>query len=139
MEDVFRCEVGGESVAAMLVEPMLANGGMIVPPEGYFREVKQLLDKYGILLIADEVQSGNGRTGKMWGIEHFGVVPDVLTTSKAIGRTACPSKARLGKVRAETAAKTPVEYEAAGLPEIRAAVTVPAPPSLRALAAVFRR
>lgn len=84
MEDVFRCEVGGESIAAMLVEPMLANGGMIIPPEGYFREVKQLLDKYGIMLIVDEVQSGNGRTGKMWGIEHFGVVPDVLTTSKAI-------------------------------------------------------
>jgi len=84
MEDVFRCEVGGESIAAMLVEPMLANGGMIIPPEGYFREVKRLLDKYGIMLIADEVQSGNGRTGKMWGIEHFGVVPDVLTTSKAI-------------------------------------------------------
>ncbi len=84
MEDVFRCEVGGESVAALIAEPMLANGGMVVPPADYFKEVKLLLDKYQIMFIADEVQSGNGRTGKMWGIEHFGVVPDVLTTSKAI-------------------------------------------------------
>jgi len=84
MEDVFRCEVGGESIAAMLTEPMLANGGMVVPPSDYFKEVKRLLDKYNILLIIDEVQAGNGRTGKMWGIEHFGIVPDVLTTSKAI-------------------------------------------------------
>lgn len=84
MEDVIRCEVGGESIAALLAEPMLANGGMIVPPTDYFREVKQLLDKYGMLFIADEVQSGNGRTGKLWAIEHYGVAPDVMTTSKAI-------------------------------------------------------
>ncbi len=84
MEDVLRCEVGGEAVAALLAEPMLANGGMVVPPPGYFKEVKELLDKYQILFIADEVQSGNGRTGKLWGIEHFGVTPDAITTSKAI-------------------------------------------------------
>jgi 4-aminobutyrate aminotransferase-like enzyme len=84
MEDVLRCEVGGEAVAALLAEPMLANGGMVVPPLDYFREVKKVLDKYQILFIADEVQSGNGRTGKLWGIEHFGVIPDAITTSKAI-------------------------------------------------------
>lgn len=84
MEDVLRCEVGGEAVAALLAEPMLANGGMVVPPLDYFREVKKVLEKYQILFIADEVQSGNGRTGKLWGIEHFGVIPDVITTSKAI-------------------------------------------------------
>jgi len=84
MEDVIKCEVGGDSISALLAEPMLANGGMIVPPTDYFKEVKQLLDKYSILLIADEVQSGNGRTGKLWGIEHYGVIPDVITTSKAL-------------------------------------------------------
>jgi 4-aminobutyrate aminotransferase-like enzyme len=57
---------------------------MIVPPPDYFREVKRVLDKYQMLFIADEVQSGNGRTGKLWGIEHYGVAPDVMTTSKAI-------------------------------------------------------
>jgi len=84
MEDVLRCEVGGDAVAALLAEPMLANGGIIVPPAEYFKEVKKLLDRYQILFIADEVQSGNGRTGKMWAIEHYGVVPDVITASKAI-------------------------------------------------------
>ncbi len=84
IEDVVRCEVGGESIAAFLAEPMLANGGMIIPPPDYFKEVKRILDKYQILFIADEVQSGNGRTGKLWAIEHYGVAPDLMTTSKAI-------------------------------------------------------
>jgi len=84
MEDVIRCEVGGEAVAALLAEPMLANGGMVVPPPEYFKEVKRVLDRYQILFIADEVQSGNGRTGKLWAIEHFSVIPDVITISKAI-------------------------------------------------------
>jgi 4-aminobutyrate aminotransferase-like enzyme len=84
MEDVLRCEVGGDAVAAFLAEPMLANGGMVVPPRDYFKEVKKLLDSYQILFIADEVQCGNGRTGKLWGIEHFDVIPDVMTISKAI-------------------------------------------------------
>lgn len=84
MEDVIKCEVGGDSIAALLAEPMLANGGMVIPPLDYFKEVKKVLDKYSILFIADEVQSGNGRTGKLWGIEYYGVIPDVMTTSKAI-------------------------------------------------------
>jgi len=84
MEEVIRCEVGGSSIAALLAEPMLANGGMIVPPPDYFKEVKKILDRYQLLFIADEVQSGNGRTGKLWAIEHYGVAPDVMTTSKAI-------------------------------------------------------
>ncbi|MGQ9760125.1 MAG: aspartate aminotransferase family protein [Candidatus Methanomethylicaceae archaeon] len=84
MDDIIRCEVGGESVAAFLAEPMLANGGMVVPPKDYFKEVKNILEKYSILFIADEVQSGNGRTGRLWGIEHYDTIPDVMTTSKAI-------------------------------------------------------
>lgn len=84
MDEVIRCEVGGSSIAALLAEPMLANGGMIIPPPDYFKEVKRVLDKYQLLFIADEVQSGNGRTGKLWAIEHYGVAPDLMTTSKAI-------------------------------------------------------
>lgn len=84
MEDVIKCEVGGDSVAALLAEPMLANGGMVIPPNDYFKEIKGVLDRYSILFIADEVQSGNGRTGKLWGIEHYNITPDVMTTSKAI-------------------------------------------------------
>ena len=84
VEETLRCAVGGEAVAALLAEPMQANGGMIVPPQDYFREMKLILDKHQILFIDDEVQAGNGRSGKLWGIDHYGVIPDVITTSKAI-------------------------------------------------------
>jgi len=71
-------------VAAFIAEPVLGEGGIIVPPKNYFREVKKILDQHGILFIADEVQSGFGRTGKMFAIEHYGVVPDILVTAKGI-------------------------------------------------------
>ena len=62
----------------------MGEGGIIVPPDGYFKRVKEILDEMGILFIADEVQSGFGRTGKMFAIEHFGVVPDIMTMAKGI-------------------------------------------------------
>ena len=62
----------------------MGEGGIIVPPANYFKEVKKVLDRYGILFIADEVQSGFGRTGKMFAIEHYGVDPDILVTAKGI-------------------------------------------------------
>jgi 4-aminobutyrate aminotransferase len=71
-------------VAAFIAEPVMGEGGIIVPPANYFQEVKKVLDRYGILFIADEVQSGFGRTGKMFAIEHFGVDPDILVTAKGI-------------------------------------------------------
>ena len=71
-------------VAAFIAEPVMGEGGIIVPPKNYFREVKKVLDQHGILFIADEVQSGFGRTGKMFAIEHYGVVPDILVTAKGI-------------------------------------------------------
>ena len=71
-------------VAAFIAEPVMGEGGIIVPPPNYFKEVKKVLDQYGILFIADEVQSGFARTGKMFAIEHFGVVPDILVTAKGI-------------------------------------------------------
>jgi len=71
-------------VAAFIAEPVLGEGGIIVPPRGYFKMVKDVLDKRGILFICDEVQSGFGRTGKMLAIEHYGVVPDIVVTAKGI-------------------------------------------------------
>jgi 4-aminobutyrate aminotransferase-like enzyme len=62
----------------------MGEGGIIVPPSNYFREVKKVLDRYGILFIADEVQCGFARTGKMFAIEHYGVVPDIVTMAKGI-------------------------------------------------------
>ncbi len=73
-----------EEVAAIVFEPIQGEGGCIVPPEVYFKELKKLADKHGILLIDDEVQAGMGRTGKWWAIEHFGVTPDILTSAKAL-------------------------------------------------------
>ncbi|MGE7824762.1 aspartate aminotransferase family protein [Paenibacillus sp. NPDC093718] len=75
----------GDTFAAMIVEPIQGNGGMIVPPDWYFRELKAMLEEHGILLIADEIQTGCGRTGRMFAIEHYGIVPDILTMAKALG------------------------------------------------------
>lgn len=75
----------GDTIAAMIVEPIQGNGGMIMPALSYFREVKALLEQYGVLLIDDEIQTGYGRTGAMFAIEHFGVVPDIISMAKALG------------------------------------------------------
>jgi 4-aminobutyrate aminotransferase len=83
LEDVLRFATSGD-VAAFIAEPVLGEGGIIVPPANYFHEVKKILDQHGILFIADEVQSGFARTGKMFAIEHYGVVPDILVTAKGI-------------------------------------------------------
>jgi 4-aminobutyrate aminotransferase len=76
---------GADDVAAVIVEPMQADGGYIDPPVEFIRALRETCSKKGILLIADEVQAGGGRTGKMWSIEHYGVVPDMLVWAKAIG------------------------------------------------------
>lgn len=73
-----------EEVAGILVEPIQGEGGYIVPPAGFFPALRKLCDRYGILLIADEVQSGMGRTGKWWAIQHFGVEPDIVCIAKGI-------------------------------------------------------
>jgi 4-aminobutyrate aminotransferase len=74
-----------EDVAAFLAEPVLGEGGYIVPPRDYFRAAQKILKPYGILHLADEVQSGVARTGTLWAIENFGVVPDVISLAKGIG------------------------------------------------------
>jgi len=71
-------------VAAVIIEPVLGEGGYVVPPEGYLKTLRDWCTARGILLIADEVQSGCGRTGRMWAYEHFDVVPDILVTAKGI-------------------------------------------------------
>ena len=71
-------------VAAIIVEPVQGEGGYIVPEEGFLQGLRDLCDKHGILLVADEIQSGAGRTGRMWAVEHWGVEPDILLTAKGI-------------------------------------------------------
>jgi len=83
-EEVFGHNVPGDEVAAILVEPIQGEGGYVVPPAGFFPALRKVCDKYGILLIVDEVQSGMGRTGTWWAIEHFGVDPDMITSAKGI-------------------------------------------------------
>jgi 4-aminobutyrate aminotransferase / (S)-3-amino-2-methylpropionate transaminase / 5-aminovalerate transaminase len=73
-----------DNVAAFIAEPVMGEGGVIAPPPGYFKEIKKVLDAHGILLLTDEVQSGFGRTGKMFAIEHYGVEPDIMTMAKGI-------------------------------------------------------
>lgn len=75
----------GDSIAAMIVEPIQGNGGIIVPPDWYFPEVKALLEQHGVLMIDDEIQTGFGRTGAMFAMSRWGVVPDIITMAKALG------------------------------------------------------
>ena len=82
---LFRSNVPADEVAAILVEPIQGEGGYIVPPERFLPGLRDLCDRYGILLIADEVQSGIGRTGKLFALEHWGVQPDILTSAKGLG------------------------------------------------------
>ncbi len=83
LEDVVSYSTSG-NVAAFIAEPVMGEGGIIVPPPEYFTEIKKILDEHEILYIADEVQSGFGRTGKMFGFQHYGVVPDIICMAKAI-------------------------------------------------------
>jgi 4-aminobutyrate aminotransferase len=83
-EQVFGRLHDPEEVAGILVEPIQGEGGYVVPPESFFPALRELCDEHGIMLIADEVQSGVGRTGKWWAIEHFGVEPDIVASAKGI-------------------------------------------------------
>jgi 4-aminobutyrate aminotransferase len=83
-EQIFNRVAPAEEVAAIVVEPIQGEGGYVVPPQDYFKALSALAKKYGILLILDEIQSGMGKTGKMFAIEHFGVAPDILLIAKAL-------------------------------------------------------
>jgi 4-aminobutyrate aminotransferase len=81
---IFKRLMPADEFAAVIVEPIQGEGGYVVPEEGFLPRLRALCDRHGILLIADEVQSGAGRTGKMWAVQHWGVEPDILLTAKGI-------------------------------------------------------
>jgi 4-aminobutyrate aminotransferase len=83
-EVLFDKLVPADEVAAIFVEPVQGEGGYIVPEAGFMQGLRELCDRHGILLIADEIQSGAGRTGAMWAIEHFGIEPDMLLSAKGL-------------------------------------------------------
>jgi 4-aminobutyrate aminotransferase/(S)-3-amino-2-methylpropionate transaminase len=83
LEEFFIGHVAAEQTAAVIAEPIQGEGGFITPPPEYFPKLRAICDKYGIVLIIDEVQSGAGRTGKFFAIDHWGVVPDVVTLAKS--------------------------------------------------------
>src|SRR5215467_9851853 len=85
LEDAFKRQVAAESVAALIAEPVLGEGGFVVPPRDYFSLLQKICRKHGILFIADEVQTGFARTGKWFASEHFGIEPDLITTAKSLG------------------------------------------------------
>ena len=82
---LFTSNVPASEVAAILIEPIQGEGGYIVPPDGFLEGLRALCDRHGILLIFDEVQSGIGRTGKMFASQHWGVKPDIMTLAKGLG------------------------------------------------------
>ena len=85
LRELLATRVAPENVAAILVEPVLGEGGYVVPPAWFLPALRDLCDRHGMLLIADEVQTGFGRTGKMFAIEHTGTVPDLLVMAKGLG------------------------------------------------------
>ncbi|OGR12497.1 MAG: putrescine aminotransferase [Desulfobacula sp. GWF2_41_7] len=80
----------GETVAGMIVEPIQGEAGIILPPDGYLKELRTICDKYNVILIFDEIQTGMGRTGSMWACEEYDVVPDILAFGKAFGGGVMP-------------------------------------------------
>lgn len=109
VEDLVQTATSGR-VAAFIAEPIQGNAGIVVPPPEYFRRVKEILDRHGILFIADEVQTGFARTGKLFAIEHFGVEPDILSVAKALGNgtpiSAFIASARVADVYTQPGAST---------------------------------
>jgi 4-aminobutyrate aminotransferase/(S)-3-amino-2-methylpropionate transaminase len=85
LEDTFKRVVAAEGVAAVIAEPVLGEGGFVAPPLDYFRTLVDICHKHGVLFIADEVQSGFGRTGALFASERYGIEPDILVTAKSIG------------------------------------------------------
>jgi 4-aminobutyrate aminotransferase/(S)-3-amino-2-methylpropionate transaminase len=85
LEDTFTRVVAAESVAAVIVEPVLGEGGFITPPREFLSIVQEICRRHGIVFVADEVQTGFGRTGKLFACEHYGIAPDLLVTAKSLG------------------------------------------------------
>ena len=95
-ERFFIAEVDPSHIAAIILEPVQGEGGFNIPPQGYWQGLRKICDKHGIVLIADEVQTGFTRTGKMFAVEHFNVVPDLMTVAKSIA-SGMPLSAVVGR------------------------------------------
>jgi putrescine aminotransferase len=92
-DELYKADQVGKGVAAVVMEPIQGEAGAIVPPDDFWPRIRKACNEYGALLIADEVQTGMGRTGKMFGIEHWDVVPDILCMGKALGGGVMPLSA----------------------------------------------
>jgi putrescine aminotransferase len=92
-DELYKADATGHGVAAVIMEPVQGEAGAIVPPNDFWPRVRKACDEYGALLIADEVQTGLGRTGKMFGVEHWKTVPDVMCLGKALGGGVMPLSA----------------------------------------------
>jgi putrescine aminotransferase len=88
-----RCEAVGVGIAGVVLEPIQGEAGGVVPPDDYFPRARELCTRYGALLIVDEIQTGMGRTGKMWGVDHWNIVPDIMCLGKSIGGGVMPLSA----------------------------------------------
>jgi taurine---2-oxoglutarate transaminase len=112
LEEILQYE-GPDTVAAVILEPVTGTNGVIVPPDGYLRSIREVCDRHGILLIADEVMAGFGRTGKWFAVDHWDVVPDILTVAKGINSGYIPLGAMA--IREPIAAWARDKYFAGGL------------------------
>jgi putrescine aminotransferase len=90
-------EYNSDEIAAVVMEPIQGEAGAVVPPDDYWPRLRALCDQYNVLLIADEVQTGLGRTGKLWAVDHWGVVPDILAVAKSLGGGVMPVGALMGR------------------------------------------
>ena len=112
LEDVIRYE-GPHTIAAVFLETIVGTNGILIPPDGYIQGVREICDRYGILMVADEVMAGFGRTGRWFAIDHWDTVPDLMTMAKGLtsslpaarrGRHAPPRSPRRSTRRCSTAA-----------------------------------
>jgi taurine--2-oxoglutarate transaminase len=112
LEEILQYE-GAHTVAAVILETVTGTNGIIVPPDGYLQSIREVCDRHGILLICDEVMAGFGRTGKWFGVDNWGVVPDILTVAKGINSGYVPLGAMI--VREPIAAWVRDKFFAGGL------------------------
>src|SRR6202011_1976642 len=81
---------GPQTIAAFILEPVTGTNGILIPPDGYLQGVRELCDRYGILMICDEIMTGFGRTGRWFAVDHWGVVPDLITMAKGLTSSYVP-------------------------------------------------
>jgi putrescine aminotransferase len=92
-DELYKADQTGKGIAAVIMEPVQGEAGAVVPPDDFWPRIRKACDEYGTLLIADEVQTGLGRTGKLFGVDHWSVVPDIMCLGKAIGGGVMPLSA----------------------------------------------